>query len=154
LQIKPLASCDSMANPTCAVDIANSEARIRFRGEQGDKLGRFASTLDLNANNQDDRNEFGSQAGFDAFIAGRVQIDAADSTQVSITNSTFALNNSFNPAATSLRCRQRYNLDANGQCFIVVRTSIDYVPFAIAPIVGNRMTIRSISVQPITNGNT
>lgn len=154
LQLKPLASCDSLADPACAARVANSEARTRFRGEQGDTLGRFASTLDLNANSRDDRQEFGSQAGFDAFIQARVEIHEADSTQVTITNNRFALNDTFDPNQTSQRCRQRYNLDSNGQCFVVVRTSIDYVPFAIAPIVGNRMTIRAISVQPVTNGHT
>ncbi|WP_026369702.1 TadE/TadG family type IV pilus assembly protein [Kallotenue papyrolyticum] len=154
LQLRPLASCDPSRDGTnCAQELADMEARIRFRGEQGDRLGRFASTLDLNANGRDDRSEFGSDAAWLAYIRARVRIDEADSTQVTITNSGFAVGDTFDPTRTSATCQERHNRDANGQCFIVVRTSIDYVPFAIAPIVGRRMTIRAISVQPITNGH-
>jgi hypothetical protein len=153
LQIRPLASGCNTGDEACAIRTANTEARIRFRGEQGDQLGRFASTLDLNANGRDDRHEFGTQAGFDAFIEARVQIHEADSRQVTITNNNFAISNTFDPNQTSAGCKRRQNLDQYGQCFIVVRASIDYVPFAIAPIVGSRMTIRAISVQPITNGH-
>lgn len=152
LTILPLYPCDTTAQPSCTTDMADSEARIRFRGEQGDQLRGTANTLDLDANGKDD---LGSGANGDGrtedWLKPWVQIDEADSSQVTINNSNFAVDANFDPTKTDAGCQQRKNF-SNGQCFIVIRTQIYYRPFAISPAVGNIMTIRAISVQPIVNG--
>ncbi len=127
---------------------ADREARIRFRNEQGSVVRGTASTLDLDSDGKDDltQNSYGW-----GWVEARVRIDEADSNQVSITNSNFAtVTDGFDPSQTNAECRDRSPLDNNGlQCYIVVRTQIDYRPFAIAPAVGQIMTIRAISVMPI-----
>jgi hypothetical protein len=110
--------------------------------------------MDLNANGRDDRTEATSDGAWMTFIQSWVQIDEADQSQVTTTNSNFAVDNSFDPSATVPECQRRDSVyfDASGtlrQCFLVVRTRIIYRPFAIAPAVGNEMTIRALSVVPI-----
>ena len=120
--------------------------------EQGATLHGMSSTLDLNANDKDDLT---TDAYGWAWLNSRIQIDEADSSQVTIVNNNFALDNTFDPAATAADCKLRRKYYTSGtttglQCFIVVRTQIDYHPFAISPAVGSTMTIRAISVLPIT----
>lgn len=152
LKVAPLINCGST---TCdPIAAADSQARIRFRGEQGALMRGTASSMDLNANGRDDETEFTSAAAWMGFIQSWVQIDEADQSQVTTTNSNFAVDNTFDPAATAPECQRRDAMyfDANGslrQCFLVVRTRIIYRPFAIAPAVGNEMTIRALSVVPI-----
>ncbi len=149
LKVAPLVPCGIGCDPIPAAD---EQARIRFRGEQGDQLKGTASTLDLNSINGDDRNEFSSN--WMGFITSWVQIDEADQSQVTTTNANFAVDNTFDPTATRPECQRRDSVyfDASGtlrQCFLVVRTRIIYRPFAIAPAVGNEMNIRALSVVPI-----
>lgn len=123
---------------------ADRMARERFRNEQGGDIRGSASTLDLDSNNVDDLAEHGW-----AWIEQRVLIDEADSTQIQVTGSTFAVGNSFT-RTTNPDCLARQPIDRNGrQCFIVVRSVIIYHPFAISPAVGSEMTIRAISVKPL-----
>jgi hypothetical protein len=160
LTLYPVGTCqdnsiDQVANPTgyanCINTAADVEARIRFRGEQGNQLRGTASTLDLDANGRDDLSSTGDNYGTN-WIVPMVQIDEADSTQVTIGNDNFAtVADGYNPSATNAGCQQRKNL-SSGQCFIVIRSQIIYRPFAISPVVGNTMTIRATSVQPIVNG--
>lgn len=160
LTYDPLGACtdssiNQATNPTaysnCINTAADVQARVRFRGEQGNQLRGSASTLDLDANGKDDLAASGDNYGSN-WIVPWVQIDEADSTQVTISNDSFAtLSDSYNPAATNAGCQQRKNL-SNGQCFIVIRSQITYRPFAITPVVGDTMTIRAVSVQPIVNG--
>lgn len=156
LMLNPVVNCDTIECPTSdpsaekEVQGADREARRRFRMEQGISIRGTASTMDLDANTKDDATEHGWN-----WINSRVQIDEADSSQVTIVNDTFAIDSSFNPAATNNDCKLRRKYYSSGtttglQCFIVVRAQIDYHPFAIAPAVGDTMTIRAISVLPIT----
>lgn len=150
LAIRPAISCGANTTPECAREAADREARIRFRGEQGDRLRSFGgSTLDLNGDEQDDRTMVPAGfASFEDFIRARVQIKVADATQVTTTNSNFAVGGNF---TESVACRDRHVAGLNGQCYIVVLSEITYRPFAIAPAVGDTMTIRAISVKPIVN---
>lgn len=158
LVVSPAAPCQdaSCPNPQVLLNAADSIARTRFRGEQGDKIRSFGgSTMDLNADNKDDALTVPAGFGsFDAFIAARVQIDEADSRQITTTNSDFAVGSSFDPTQTDSMCQQRKRFDSSGsQCFIVVRTTMQYRPFFIGPAIGNIMTIRAISVKPIVTGS-
>ncbi len=150
LTIRPSVSCGPNTSAQCARDEADRIARIRFRGEQGDRLRSFGgSTLDLNADDKDDRTTVPpGYANFEQFIRARVQIKVADATQVTTTNSNFAVGGNF---TESTACRDRLVAGLNGQCYIVVLTETTYRPFAIAPVVGDTMTIRAISVKPIVN---
>lgn len=142
LSVRPLlggcgAGCDGKAP-------ADREARTRFRNEQGADIRGSSSTLDLDSNNVDDLAEHGW-----GWIEQRVLIDEADSTQIQVTGSTFAVGNSFT-RTTNPDCLARASIDRNGrQCYIVVRSVIIYHPFAISPALGSEMTIRAISVKPI-----
>lgn len=158
LMLNPVVNC---ANQFCPSDDgsaedesegADREARSRFRIEQGVSIRGTSSTLDLDANVKDDLTTDGY--GWN-WLNNRVQIDEADSSQVTIVNNTFALDGNFDPSATNNDCKLRRKYYTSGtttglQCFIVVRSQIDYRPFAIAPVLGNVMTIRAISVLPIT----
>jgi hypothetical protein len=151
LKVAPLVACGIGCDP---IPQADERARVRFRGEQGDQLKGTASTLDLNSKNGDDRTEFTTDTAWMNFITTWVQIDEADQSQVTTTNSDFAVDNTFTPSATVAECQRRESVyfDADGnlrQCFLVVRTRIIYRPFAIAPAVGDEMTIRALSVVPI-----
>ena len=129
---------------------ADREARIRFRAEQGDQLRGSSSTLDLDGDRKDDLAAGGNNYG-ENWINQMVQIHVADSTQVTVSNSNFAIGTTFN-GTSDPNCLQRMKFDVNGgQCFIVVRSQITYRPFAISPVVGSTMTIRAISVKPIVN---
>ncbi len=150
LAIKPAISCGAGTTSQCALDAADREARIRFRGEQGHKIRGFAgSTMDLNADGKDDESTVPAGfANFEQFIRAKVQIKVADDTQVIPSNSNFGIGGNFTES-TDPSCRERAVAGANGQCYIVVQTEIIYRPFAIAPAVGDTMTIRAISVKPI-----
>lgn len=151
LMVNPVVSCATIDCPNDDELLgADMEARRRFRWEQGVTIRGTSSTMDLDANGKDDATDRGW-----AWINSRVLIDEADSSQVTMVNSNFALDNSFDPAATNSACQQRRKFYSSGttaglQCFIVVRAQIDYRPFAIAPAIGDTMTIRAISVLPIT----
>lgn len=158
LVVSPAATCENppCSNPQLLLDAADSIARTRFRGEQGNQIRSFGgSTMDLNADDKDDAVTVPAGSGsFNQFIATRVQIDEADSRQITVANSNFAVGNSFNPAATDALCQQRKRFDASGsQCFIVVRATMEYRPFFIGPAIGKVMTIRAISVKPIVTGS-
>ncbi len=150
LAIRPAVSCGPNTTAQCARDEADRTARIRFRGEQGDRMRSFGgSTLDLNADERDDQTTIPPGfANFEAFIRSRVRIMVADATQVTTTNSDFAVGGNFTESAA---CRDRLIAGINGQCYIVVLTEMTYRPFALAPVVGDTMTIRAISVKPIVN---
>lgn len=158
LMLNPVVNCETQTCPTDdgstddEIEGADREARIRFRTEQGVTIHGTASTLDLDANAKDDLTTDGR--GW-AWLNARIKIDEADSSQVTIVNNNFALDNTFDPSATNADCKLRRKYYTSGttsglQCFIVVRSQIDYHPFAIAPAVGDTMTIRAISVLPIT----
>ncbi len=152
LKIEPLISC-SGCSPAAAAD---SQARTRFRGEQGNQMGGMASTMDLNANGKDDELEFTTAAAWNNFMETWVRIDPADQSQVTTTNSEFAVGSSFQPT-TKPACVNRHSVYFEGaevkQCFLVVRSKIQYRPFAIAPFVGDTMTITAISVVPTVGMN-
>lgn len=150
LAIRPAISCGAGTTAQCARDAADSIARVRFRGEQGDQMRSFGgSTLDLNGDERDDALTVPSgYPNFEAFIRARVQIKAADATQVTVDDSNLAVGGNFTESAA---CADRQIFGANGQCYIVVISEITYRPFAIAPAVGSTMTIRAISVKPIVN---
>lgn len=158
LMLNPVVNCTSIECPSVdgsaedEAEGADREARRRFRLEQGASIRGTASTMDLDANTKDDLTT--DSYGWN-WINNRIQIDEADSSQVTIVNDTFALDNSFDPTKTNAECQKRRKFYTSGttaglQCFIVVRSQIDYHPFAIAPAVGDTMTIRAISVLPIT----
>jgi hypothetical protein len=158
LMLNPVVNCQQQfcpnddASTENEIEGADREARNRFRIEQGVSIHGTASTLDLDANAKDDLTTDGY--GWN-WINSRVRIDEADSSQVTIVNDTFAIDNSFDPSATNADCKLRRKYYTSGttsglQCFIVVRSQIDYHPFAIAPVLGDTMTIRAISVLPIT----
>lgn len=158
LMLNPVVNCGDRfcpnddASAENELEGADREARVRFRTEQGVTVRGTASTLDLDANGKDDLTTDGYNWGW---VNSRIRIDEADSSQVTIVNNNFALDNSFDPAATNADCKLRRKFYTSGttsglQCFIVVRSQIDYHPFAIAPAVGDTMTIRAISVLPIT----
>ena len=141
LSVQPLMACGATCNGKAPAD---REARARFRNEQGGDIRGSSSTLDLDSNNVDDLGEHGW-----GWIEQRVLIDEADSTQIQVTGSTFAVGNSFT-RTTNPDCLARASIDSNGrQCYIVVRSVIIYHPFAISPAVGSEMTIRAISVKPL-----
>lgn len=160
LKIRPVVGCDPNASkcdpdPNLAIYRADKEARVRFRGEQGDKMGGFGNTLDLNADGKDDNTQYG-----ETWFADWIKIDAADESQLNATQSDFAVGSTFEPTATHPSCIARngiYTITNSAglkearQCFLVVRTKIIYKPFAIAPAVGKEMTIRALSVVPITS---
>lgn len=150
LAIKPAISCGAGTTAQCAREAADREARVRFRGEQGMKIRGFAgSTMDLNADEKNDAEVVPSGfANFEQFIRAKVQIKVADDTQVVTSNSDFGIGGNF-IESTDPSCLQRAVAGAKGQCYIVVQTEIIYRPFAIAPAVGETMTIRAISVKPI-----
>lgn len=158
LMLNPVVNCNVQTCPNSSGSIpdeiegADREARVRFRTEQGPTLRGSSSTLDLDANGRDDLVVDGRAW---SWLDARIQIDEADSSQVTIVNSNFAVGSNFDPAATNNACQQRQKYYTVGtttglQCFIVVRAQIDYRPFAIAPAIGDVMTIRAISVHPIT----
>jgi hypothetical protein len=154
LSIRPLMSCADGSVTSCdAIALADSQARVRFRGEQGDQLRGTASTLDLDSNGRDDLRAAPAGDGRnDTWLSGWVRIDEAGTGpgQVNIDNTQ--LSASFDPTAAPQACQERKILDSNQQqCFIVIRSQIVYRPFAISPFVGSEMTIRAISVKPITN---
>lgn len=166
LSVVPLGSCGSVG---CnAKEPVDSQARVRFRGEQGFQLKGSGSTIDLNNDGKDDQSNVpAGYSSFDNYMADMVQITEADSSQVTVTNDEFAtIGSSYDPTQTDDGCRARQNLSkgtVNGaainggagvgtQCFIVVRARMIYRPFAIAPAMGREMTIRAIAVLPITNG--
>ncbi|MBV9792241.1 MAG: pilus assembly protein [Chloroflexi bacterium] len=143
LSVEPFAPCDGCTEQQTFA-AADRKARTRFREEQGADIRGSSSTLDLDSNNVDDLGEHGW-----GWIEQRVLIDEADSTQIQVTGSTFAVGNSFT-RTTNPDCLSRRPFDSNGrQCFIVVRSVIIYHPFAISPAVGSEMTIRAISVKPL-----
>ncbi len=152
LKIEPLLSC-SGCSPAKAAD---SQARTRFRGEQGNQMGGMATTMDLNANGKDDEMEFTTAAAWNNFMETWVRIDPADQSQVTTTNSEFAVGSSFQPT-TKQACIDRHSVYFEGaevkQCFLVVRSKIQYRPFALAPFVGDTMTITAISVVPTVGMN-
>jgi hypothetical protein len=143
LHVRPISNCGSTTcDPNAAADRI---ARTRFREEQGADLRGSASTLDLDSNNVDDLQEHGW-----GWIEQRVLIDEADSTQIEINNGNFAVGDSFSRTSDP-KCLNREPIDSSRrQCFIVVRSMIIYRPFVIAPIVGAEMTIRAISVKPMS----
>jgi hypothetical protein len=149
LDQNPTANCGTIGCDAYAE--ADRLARERFRTEQGETRRGAISTLDLNANGVDDL----SEAGGAALVASMVQIDAADNTQIDATGpEDFALNGTFNPAATDAQCRQRVAIprstNPNVQsCYIVIRAQMLYRPFVLRPLLGETMTIRAISVRRI-----
>lgn len=159
LVISPAATCTDPSNPCdqqVLINAADSIARSRFRNEQGSQIRSFGgSTMDLNADGKDDAATVPSGYGsFDQFIVAKVQIDEADSSQVTLENSDFAVGTSFNPGATDDACKRREKFDSNGgQCFIVIRTEIVYKPFFIGPATGKQMIIRALSVKPIVRSS-
>ncbi|HEX6288004.1 MAG TPA: TadE/TadG family type IV pilus assembly protein [Herpetosiphonaceae bacterium] len=148
LTLYPHASCTSNSCDEAQLEAAaDREARTRFRTEQGTQLKGSASTLDLDSNNVDDLGEHGW-----GWIEQRVRIQEADSSQIIITNDDFAVGESFN-GTSNPDCLARKRFDSQGrQCYIVVRATIIYHPFAISPAVGEDMPIRAISVKPIVAG--
>jgi hypothetical protein len=155
LKVAPLVSC-SGCDAAAAAAAADSRARTRFRGEQGNQMGGIATTMDLNANGKDDQQDFTSTTAWNNFLETWIKIEPADQSQVTIDNSEFAVGSSFTPTQNS-SCVSRQSVYFEGsevkQCFLVIRSQIHYKPFAIAPFVGNTMTITSISVVPTLGMN-
>ncbi len=129
-------------DPTAAA--ADAAARERFRNEQGTTLRGLASTLDLDANGVVDDM---------SITTNRVNIMVADSSQVTIGSSNFALVPSLLPSSSNCEARDKRSYTtttgAVRQCFIVVYATMTYKPFFIRPFVGSEMTITAISVKPI-----
>lgn len=156
LSLEPIVNCGST---TCdQIGPVNRTARERFRTEQGTTLRGSASTLDLDASGRDD--EFEAGRGW-SWIEGKVRIEAADSDQVTTTNSGFTLSSPFNRGSTNTACKddrsRSFTVVTNAltgakevkYCYIVVQTEMIYKPFIIQPFVGSEMTITAISVKPI-----
>lgn len=151
LALNPLVNCVSGAY-TCPdgtpVSGANREALARFRAEQSGVIRGVTSTMDLDDNGVDDLSEHGW-----GWIASQVQIQEADSSQVTVGNHNFALGGTFN-GTTDTNCRARKRFDnAGGPCFVVVRAQMTYHPFVLKTILGSTMTIRAIAVKPIVAGD-
>lgn len=155
LTVMPAMSPCSGCTPQQAWDASDSEARRRFRGEQGFTMRAFGgSTMDLDSNGQDDETQgsFSGFSNFEAFIQAKVKINEADSTQIIVGSDDFGIGGSFAGTSDS-NCLQRKRFSTSGgQCYIVIQSEIEYRPFAISPFVGNRMVIRAISVKPIVQG--
>lgn len=162
LKVAPIIGCENCSLEQ-RIAKADSQARERFRGEQGNSMGGIATTMDLDGNGTDDFKQFpNTQTGkdqWDAFMQGRVEIYPADQTQVTITNSEFAVGSSFQPSNIQA-CKDRHSVYYGGQlgtevrqCFLVIKSRITYKPFAIAPFVGKEMTITAISVVPTLGMN-
>jgi Flp pilus assembly protein TadG len=143
LSLEPLVNCGST---TCdQKGPVDTEARKRFRTEQGTAIRGIASTLDLDADGNNDESEYGP-----TWIASKIRIAEASSNQITIGTSGFTLNSPFNPNDTLPKCKNRLRYGDDGkQCFIVVQSEIVYKPFLIKPIVGPQMRIGAISVKPI-----
>lgn len=148
LTVEPLANCALQTCPDGTPESgADQEARMRFRQEQSTAPGGLLTTMDLDSNGQDDLAEHGW-----AWIAGRIRIQEADSSQVTTTNSDFAVGTSFN-GTSDPNCSARKRFDvAAGQCFIVIRAEYTYRPYVLNWILGKTMTIRAISVKAIVQG--
>jgi Flp pilus assembly protein TadG len=148
LMLEPLTNC---AIQTCPGGTPASgsdlEARVRFRDEQTTTPRGLLTTMDLDSNGQDDLAEHGW-----SWIAARVQIHEADSTQVTVENSNFGIGSSFR-GTSNADCLARKRFDtSNQQCFIVVQAEYTYRPLVLSWIVGKTMTIRATSVKAIVQG--
>src|SRR3954452_2099672 len=88
---------------------ADREARIRFRTEQSGVLHGSTSTMDLDGSGVDDVTEHGW-----SWIDARVKVQEADSSQVSTTNSNFAVGGTFNETSDpDCQARKRFNAAGN-----------------------------------------
>jgi hypothetical protein len=148
LALNPLVSCSTYTCPDgTPVSGANRQARIRFREEQSGVLKGVSSSMDLDGNRVDDLTEHGW-----GWIEQRLIIQEADSSQISTGDTNFAVGDSFNGTGdTKCLARKRFDL-SGGQCFIVVRAVMNYQPFVLKPLLGDSMTIRTLSVKPIVAG--
>lgn len=150
LTVQPAIACTN-CTPEQAREQADREARVRFRGEQGNRMRAFGgSTMDLNGDGKDDETNVPSGYGnFEAFIQAKVRIDVADSSQIDLSSADFGVDGTFTGSSdTNCQQRRRFSL-TGGQCYIVIRSETIYKPFALAPALGSTMTIRAISVKPI-----
>ena len=141
LSLEPIVNCGAAGCDQ--IGPANEEARKRFREEQGSTLRGLASTLDLDANGQVDDM---------SITTNRVQIKVADSSQINVGSSNFALDPNLLPSGGNCEARDKRSYTTTGtvrQCFIVVYATMTYKPFFIKPFVGSEMTITAISVKPI-----
>lgn len=148
LMIEPLTNC---AIQTCPAGTpasgSDQEARVRFRQEQTTAPQGLLTTMDLDSSGQDDLAEHGW-----GWIAARVQIHEADSSQVTVENSNFGVGSSFR-GTNNPDCLARKRFDtAQGQCFIVVQAEYSYRPLVLSWIFGKTMTIRATSVKAIVQG--
>lgn len=148
LALSPLVSCATYTCPDgTPAGGADRQARIHFREEQSGVLKGVSSTMDLDGNGVDDLGEHGW-----GWIEQRVLIQEADSSQIIPGSKNFAVGNSFN-GTTDANCiaRKRFDL-SGGQCFVVVRATMIYRPFVLKPLLGDSMTIRTLTVKPIVAG--
>lgn len=148
LTIEPLTNC---AIQTCpggtSASGSDQEARVRFRQEQTTAPYGLLTTMDLDSSGQDDLAEHGWD-----WIAARVKIHEADSSQVTVENSNFGLGSSFS-GTSNPDCHARKRFDSSkGQCFIVVQAEYTYRPLVLSWILGKTMTIRATSVKAIVQG--
>ena len=145
LTLEPLVNCAVQTCPDGSPESgADQEARVRFRQEQSTTSGSLLSTMDLDSSGQDDIAEHGWE-----WIAGRVRISEADSTQVT---SDGGIDASFSGTSVP-ECQDRRRFDAGGgQCFIVVQAEYTYRPLVLSWILGKTMTIRASSVKAIVQG--
>lgn len=153
LTIEPLTNC---AIVTCPGGIpasgSDQEARIRFRQEQTTTPRGLLTTMDLDSSGQDDLAEHGWD-----WIAARVKIHEADSSQVTVENSNFGIGSSFGGTNnTDCRARKRFDTSnpdiSKAQCFMVVQAEYTYRPLVLSWILGKTMTIRATSVKAIIQG--
>lgn len=149
LDYEPRRPC---APPCDAIAEADAEARRRFRTEQGDTIGRISSTLDLDSNGVDDY----TQSGGVDMVRSMVKIDEADNTQIDDAgDGKFALQGTFDTAATDVLCQQRTAVPLSltnplvTSCYIVIRAEMIYRPFLLRPVLGDERRIRVISVRRI-----
>jgi Flp pilus assembly protein TadG len=110
------------------------------------------SSADANAIAAFRNEQSGTRVGTSSSANATIQIDMADSSQVSLgSGGVYGVSDSFNPAATRSACRvdRRNADDAGNPCYVVVRATIVYRPFLLTPFFGSAMTIRAVAVKPI-----
>ena len=143
----PIVNCETTECPGgTPASGADRQARIRFRNEQGPLVRRVASTLDLDNNGVDDEKEHGW-----AFIEGRVRIQTADSSVVTLANPQ-SIPTSYSGTGDA-NCQERKRFDLKGgPCFIIVQVRAVYRPMILSTILGREMSITAMSVKPIVEG--
>ena len=150
LSQQPLVWCGEGCSVTSMKAGANEQAIFNFRHEIGNDFNSngIARLLDLNSNGQDDMAENLDFAG-----GSWIRIDPADGSQFDPNNPAAFNIRTFTPT-TQQDCIDRKRQYQAGQCFVVVRAKIIYRPFfALAPFIGQTMTIQAHAIKPIVGGS-